>query len=152
MTGLEPASEAGPRAWCWSPGSPLLRRRRGVGRTGSGGPARQELDRVVLRRAWLGGEDGEGVVAGRVDGEVLEGQEDLPDRRVSEGLDARLVRPDVVGGQPRAKGAAAGGELTDQRDQGRVVGTAAGLDPEQGHRVAGDALPLREQLPRQGGQ
>ena len=45
----------------------LLRGRLSVRRVLGGGPAGQELDRVVLRRVWLGGEDGEGVVAACVD-------------------------------------------------------------------------------------
>src|SRR3954469_9041021 len=100
----------------------------------------------MFGRAWSGREDGEGVVAGRVDGEVLEGKDDFPDRRMPEGLDARPVRSDVVGRPPGAEGAAAGGQLTDERHEGRVAGTAAGLDPKQRHGVAGDALPLGEQL------
>jgi hypothetical protein len=81
-----------------------------------------------------------------VDGEVLEGQRNLPDEGSPENLDPWLVRPDVVGGPPPAEGPAAGGQLTDERHQGRVVRSAPGLDPQQGHGVAGDALPLREQL------
>src|SRR4051794_4193517 len=96
--------------------------------------------------AWLGREDGEGVVAGRVDGEVLEGKDDLPDRRVPEDLGAGLVCSDLVGGPAGTEGAAARGQLTDERHERRVVGPASGLDPKQRHGVARDALPLREEL------
>src|SRR4051794_41788471 len=75
-----------------SPGSPLLRGRQGVGRTGSGGPARQELGRGVLRRGWLGGGEGGGGGAGRGDGGGLGGGEGPPRRPGAGGPDAPPVR------------------------------------------------------------
>src|SRR3954451_25474066 len=102
------------------------------GRSASGRPAGQELDRVVLRCAGLRGEDRQNLVPCRVHTEVLEGQGHLAYRRVPEGLDPRLVRSDVVGGLAGTEGAAAGGEGTEKPEQGRGGGTGAGPQPQRG--------------------
>ena len=61
-------------------------------------------------------------------------------------LDAGGVDPDVVGGPPDAELVAAGGQLPDQVRQPPVVGIAAGLGAQQGDGVAGDLVPVAEEL------
>lgn len=63
-----------------------------------GRPAGRQADGVGFRGARSGGEDGEHLAGGGIDVQVLEGQRDLADQGVPEGLRAAPVDADVVGG------------------------------------------------------
>ena len=112
-----------------------------------GVPAGQHVDRVGLGGARLRGEDGEHLAGDGVDVRFSNGSVTSP----MSGCRKTFVPPRWARTSPPAQrvrnAAAAGGQLTDQLDQLRVIGVAAGLDPQHGHRVARDPLPLGEQAP-----
>ncbi|CAM5645027.1 hypothetical protein SAFG77S_12327 [Streptomyces afghaniensis] len=56
------------------------------------------------------------------------------------------VDADVVGGPELPEVLATGGQFTDQVHQPTVVEIAAGLGAQHGDRVAGDLVPLPEEL------
>ena len=90
-----------------------------------------------MSRLWLGS-------AGI--GKDSNGQLEVPDDRVVDELDAGGVDPDVVGGPSDPELVAAGGQLPDQVRKSPVVGIAAGLGAQQGDGVAGDLVPVAEEL------
>ena len=98
------------------------------GGTGLGGVGEQALSRF--------GRDREG----------FERELKVPDDRVADELDAGGVDPDVVGGPPDPELVAAGGQLPDQVRQPTVLGIAAGLGAQHGDSVAGDLVPVAEEL------
>jgi len=71
---------------------------------------------------------------------------------VVEALDAGAVEPDVVGGPADTELLAARGQLADHVGEPPVVGVASGLGAQEGHDVAGDALPVEVELGRAGVQ
>jgi hypothetical protein len=80
------------------------------------------------------------------DREGLERELKVPDDRVVNELDAGGVDPDIMRGPPDPELVAAGGQLPDQVRQSPVVGIPAGLGAQQGDRVAGDLVPVAEEL------
>jgi signal transduction histidine kinase len=103
-----------------------------------------------LRGCRVGGVDTEYLAGDGVDAEGLVGQCDLADERVPEGLRAGSGGSYVVGRPARPELRAAGREFADQFGQVRVVGVAAGLDPQHRHGVGRDPVPLGEQVPGPG--
>jgi hypothetical protein len=113
---------------------------------GAGGPAGEQAQRVVRGGTGLGGVGEQALARFGGDREGLERELEIPDDRVVDELDAGGVDPDVVGGPPDPELVAAGGQLPDQVRQSPVVGIAAGLGAQQGDGVAGDLVPVAEEL------
>ncbi len=85
-------------------------------------------------------------VTGQVEG--FEGEGEVADEGVVEGLGAGAVELDVVGRPADSERVASGGQLADEVGEAPVVGVTAGFGAENGDRVVGDLLPVMEELGR----
>jgi len=112
----------------------------------AGGPAGEQAQCVVRRGIGLGGVGEQALTRIGRDREGLEREIKISDDRVVDELDAGGVDPDVVRGPSAPELAAAGGQLPDQVRKSPVAGIAAGLCAQQGDSVAGDLVPVAEEL------
>src|SRR3954447_15322821 len=80
----------------------------------TGGPAREQGQRILRRRTGLGGGGHQTGGRARLERQRLEGQVEVADDRVVQLLDAVVVDADVVSGPADPEVLAAGGKLAHQ--------------------------------------
>lgn len=112
----------------------------------AGGPAGEQAQCVVRGGTGLGGVGEQALARFGGDREGFEREIEIPDDRVVDELDAGGVDPDVVGGPPGRGTGRCGWTAPRSGPTAPVVGIAAGLGAQQGDSLAGDLVPVAEEL------